>query len=93
MYAGQVVESAPTGTLLNAPRHPYTKALLASLPQYAEPGKPLPTLSGQLNIRATTANGCSFAERCPFATVQCQTDTQNLIEVAPSHSLRCWKFS
>ncbi|MFH1028369.1 MAG: ABC transporter ATP-binding protein, partial [Pseudomonadota bacterium] len=41
MYSGQIVESAPTDLLLSAPRHPYTRALLASLPQYAEPGKPL----------------------------------------------------
>lgn len=93
MYAGQVVESAPTGTLLDDPRHPYTKALLASLPQYAEPGRPLPTLAGQLNISRVAAGGCCFAERCPHATVQCRTETQELIEIAPLHLLRCWKCS
>lgn len=93
MYAGQVVESAPTGTLLSAPRHPYTKALLASLPQYAEPGKPLPTLRGQLNIRSSSGAGCSFAERCPLATARCGIETQDLHEITPKHSLRCWKCS
>ena len=93
MYAGQVVESAPTGTLLSAPRHPYTKALLASLPQYAEPGKPLPTLPGQLDIRRASAVGCSFAERCPLATARCGIETQDLHEITPQHSLRCWKCS
>ncbi|MHB8058049.1 MAG: ABC transporter ATP-binding protein [Desulfuromonadaceae bacterium] len=93
MYAGQVVESAPTGTLLSAPRHPYTKALLASLPQYAEPGKPLPTLPGQLNIRSASGAGCSFAERCPLATARCGIETQDLREITPQHSLRCWKCS
>ena len=91
MYAGQVVESAPTGTLLSAPRHPYTKALLASLPQYAEPGKPLPTLPGQLDIRNASGTGCSFAERCPLATARCNIETQDLHEITPQHSLRCWK--
>ncbi|MDD2581872.1 MAG: ABC transporter ATP-binding protein [Desulfuromonadaceae bacterium] len=93
MYAGQVVESAPTGTLLSTPRHPYTKALLASLPQYAEPGRPLPTLPGQLNIRSVSAGSCSFAERCPLAEEKCRIETQILQDIAPSHSLRCWKCS
>jgi peptide/nickel transport system ATP-binding protein len=93
MYAGQVVESAPTATLLAAPRHPYTQALLASLPQYAEPGRPLPTLAGQLNAREVSAGGCCFAERCPLATARCCTESQQLLEIAPSHFLRCWKCS
>ncbi len=93
MYAGQVVESAPTGMLLSAPRHPYTQALMASLPQYAQPGKPLPALSGQLNIRSATAGGCCFAERCPIAGERCRAELQPLLEIAPSHSLRCWKNS
>lgn len=90
MYAGQVVESAPTGTLLAAPRHPYTQALLASLPQYAEPGMPLPTLTGQMSTR-TAFGGCCFAERCPLAEDTCRSETQQLVEVTPSHFVRCWK--
>ena len=93
MYAGQIVESAPTAALLAAPRHPYTQALLASLPQYAEPGKPLPTLSGQLNAKAAPDGGCCFAERCPLATADCHTESQQLLEIAPSHFVRCWKYS
>jgi peptide/nickel transport system ATP-binding protein len=91
MYAGQIVESAPTGIILNSPHHPYTQALLASLPQYAEPGKPLPTMSGQPSGNAVSLKGCSFAERCPQAEVSCRADFQNLREIAPSHFLRCWK--
>ena len=93
MYAGQIVESAPTATLLGSPRHPYTKALLASLPQYAKPGKPLPTLAGQLDPEAGSGNGCSFAERCPLATAECRTELQPLSEIASAHFLRCWKCS
>lgn len=91
MYAGQVVESAPTGSLLAAPRHPYTQALLASLPQYAEPGMPLPTLTGQPGIRTASGGGCCFADRCPFAEDICRSETQQLVEVTPSHFVRCWK--
>lgn len=93
MYAGQVVESAPTAILLAAPRHPYTQALLASLPQYAEPGKPLPTLAGQLNTGTVSADGCCFAERCALAEDTCRAESQQLIEISPKHSVRCWKCS
>ena len=93
MYAGQVVESAPTGALLASPRHPYTQALLASLPQYAERGKPLPTVAGQLNTRSAAVCGCSFADRCPLATNECRAEFQQLREIAPSHFLRCRKCS
>jgi peptide/nickel transport system ATP-binding protein len=91
MYAGQIVESAPTGLLLSNPRHPYTQALLASLPQYAEPGKPLPSLSGGLNQRASAVQGCCFAERCPLAVSECRCASPDLCEVAPAHFVRCWK--
>ena len=93
MYAGQVVESAPTAALLTSPRHPYTEALLASLPQNAEPGRPLPTMPGQLNIITAHAGGCSFAERCPLAEGTCRSEPQLLREIAPLHTLRCWKCS
>jgi len=93
MYAGQIVESAPTAALLAMPRHPYTQALLASLPQHSEPGSPLPTLSGQCNSRTAPGSGCCFAERCPIALTRCQSETQQLREITPAHSLRCWKCS
>ncbi|MBC7961559.1 MAG: ABC transporter ATP-binding protein [Steroidobacteraceae bacterium] len=91
MYAGQIVESAPTDQLLSDPRHPYTQALLASLPQYAEPGKLLPTFSSQLNQQSMMPAGCTFAERCPLAAKECCSASQKLCEIAPSHYVRCWK--
>lgn len=92
MYAGQIVESAPTAVLLSAPRHPYTQALLASLPQFATPGQPLPTVSDQTNAKMMSGNGCCFSERCPLADAICNAECQELREISPSHMLRCWKF-
>lgn len=91
MYAGQIVEYAPTDQLLSSPRHPYTQALLASLPQYAEPGKALPTMSNQLKQQFGVSVGCTFAERCPFAEQECFSESQKLYEISPSHFVRCWK--
>lgn len=91
MYAGQIVESAPTDLLLSNPRHPYTRALLASLPQYAEPGKPLPTVSNSLNQKSNTPYGCSFADRCPLAVTECRSTATAMCEVAPSHYVCCRK--
>ncbi len=91
MYAGQIVESAPTKMLLANPGHPYTQALLASLPQYAEPGKPLKTVAAQMAGIKMDSPGCSFAGRCPIASKNCFSDAQHLREIEPYHSVRCWK--
>lgn len=91
MYAGEIVESAPTKMLLSAPLHPYTQALLASLPQYAEPGKPLKTLAGQMSAAKPGFTGCAFAPRCPVALPDCFAETQELMEHVPLHAVRCWR--
>ncbi|QEM68174.1 ABC transporter ATP-binding protein [Geobacter sp. FeAm09] len=91
MYAGRIVESAPTAELLAAPRHPYTAALLASLPQNAPPGQPLATLPGQPPGLTNELSGCGFCERCPVAGPPCRTQVPELEEVSPGHYVRCWK--
>jgi oligopeptide/dipeptide ABC transporter ATP-binding protein len=91
MYAGRIVESAPSGELLGNPRHPYTRALLASLPQNAEPGKPLATLTGQPPSLSSVLPGCGFCDRCPLALPECRHQVPELREVAPDHLLRCWR--
>jgi peptide/nickel transport system ATP-binding protein len=92
MYAGRLAEKADTGTLVNAPLHPYTQMLLASLPEvgvrYEDtvltgiPGRPL-TLSNP-------PPGCRFADRCPFAFERCAT-TPPFEQVKPGHYVACWK--
>lgn len=90
MYAGRIVEQAPTERLLENPRHPYTRGLLASLPDMCPPGQPLATIAGQ-PAPASDLPGCDFYNRCPLATTQCQSMTPFLEELEPDHYVRCWK--
>jgi peptide/nickel transport system ATP-binding protein len=91
MYAGRVVEDAPTGELLANPRHPYTMALLASLPQNSEPGKPLTTIPGQAPGLHTAMHGCGFCDRCPAGMDICRQELPIIREISPGHNVRCWK--
>ncbi|ASW55564.1 ABC transporter ATP-binding protein [Plantactinospora sp. KBS50] len=71
MYAGEVVESGPTAQVLHAPRHPYTAALLGSLPRLTGPRHRLATLPGGPPELTTLPPGCRFAARCPIAAPAC----------------------
>jgi peptide/nickel transport system ATP-binding protein len=91
LYAGRVVEEAPTRELFDNPRHPYTLALLASLPQNSEPGKPLTTISGQAPSLHTILPGCGFCDRCPVVQTMCRLESPPIREVSPGHTVRCWQ--
>jgi dipeptide transport system ATP-binding protein len=73
MYAGQMVEEAAAATLFAAPRHPYTAALLAALPERAPDGQRLPTIPGVVPGIDDRPSGCVFHPRCGFATELCTT--------------------
>ena len=75
MYAGQIVEYAPASALFTDPKHPYTQALLASLPDWRRPRTeaPLPTLPGQPPPLTAIPPGCPFAPRCPQRFAPCPT--------------------
>jgi peptide/nickel transport system permease protein len=90
MYAGQVVELAPVGTLFAAPAHPYTRALLASNPIASPRGEPLPAIAGTVPSPARWPVGCHFQDRCPFAVDACRAQPVPLISVdTEDHSARC----
>jgi peptide/nickel transport system ATP-binding protein len=76
MYAGQVVEAAPTETIFEKPLHPYTRGLMEAFPSVTGPLKPLTGIPGAPPDLATPPPGCRFQERCPVAMPQC-------IEVKP----------
>jgi peptide/nickel transport system ATP-binding protein len=92
MYAGKVVEKAPTDAIMNAPRHPYTKLLISSLPKvgvkYSE--KRLRGIPGNPPLLLKAPAGCRFRERCPAACASC-LETPPLVQVAEGHQVACWK--
>lgn len=91
MYAGQILESAATGELLTTPLHPYTRGLLASLPENAEPGAPLMTIPGQPPNLATEISGCPFQERCPDVKSCCNVmPTERAM--GKTHLVKCWNY-
>jgi peptide/nickel transport system ATP-binding protein len=90
MYVGQLVELAPTKTLFNRPRHPYTAALMRAVP-VPDPRIPVGevTLKGEVPSPANPPSGCYFHPRCGFAQERCQQETPALRELAPGHFVRC----
>jgi peptide/nickel transport system ATP-binding protein len=88
MYLGRIVESADHATLWRNPRHPYTRALLASIP-LAKPGrKPATVLAGEVG-QGTPEHGCRFRARCPVAVTQCETDDPALRRLPDGNAVAC----
>ncbi|MGP0029844.1 MAG: dipeptide ABC transporter ATP-binding protein [Acidimicrobiales bacterium] len=73
MYAGQIVEQAEVNDLFARPRHPYTEALLSSIPQLTPPGEHLHAIPGMVPRPDQFAAGCRFSDRCPHAVARCAT--------------------
>jgi len=90
MYAGRIVEEGPARTLIRAPRHPYTLALLGSRAHGAlAKGARLETIGGAPPDLANLPAGCAFAERCRFATESCKSTPPEAVTLEPGHLARC----
>jgi len=91
MYAGRIVERAPTPVLFHEMKHRYTQALFRSIPKITDPAhRRLDTIEGRPPDLATIGPGCPFAPRCRYARDRCTTETPPLLEIAPGHSHACW---
>jgi peptide/nickel transport system ATP-binding protein len=90
MYAGQLVEQGPAEQVLAQPLHPYTRLLLASVPDPARAGeKRIELRKGLASAAVDPPEGCRFVSRCPLAIGVCSTVTPPLVEAAPAQSARC----
>ena len=91
MYLGRIVETAPKKVFAADPRHPYTRALLAAVPQpdphLARPPEPL---EGDVPNPIDPPPGCAFHPRCPHAMERCRLERPIPAEIDQNHSLACW---
>ena len=101
MYAGQVVEQAPTAALFARPLHPYTEGLLASVPRLDAPSARehgrLHGIPGQVPAATAWPEGCRFHPRCPYAWDRCRAEAPPLLDAGGgggadpgTHTVRCW---
>lgn len=89
MYAGQIVETAPTDPLLRRPHHPYTRALLNSVPQLGRDQARLAAIPGQVPQLGCFPSGCRYHPRCSVAQADCSVQEPDLSDVETGRRVRC----
>lgn len=89
MYGGRIFEMGPTNVVLGSPRHPYSSALVESLPGRHTKGRRLLSIPGYVPSLDQLPSGCSFHPRCPFAEAECSQRTPSLEVVASNHWSAC----
>lgn len=92
MYLGRIVEMSESAEVFDDPLHPYTQALISSIPP-SEPGAfdPVP-MQGEVPSPLSPPTGCSFHPRCPLSETQCAEASPALEEVEPMHEVSCWRW-
>jgi oligopeptide/dipeptide ABC transporter ATP-binding protein len=93
MYAGRIVESGPVRQIFNAPAHPYTRALLDSIPRLSEPQGRLSAIDGQPPDPAALPVGCAFHPRCGRVMDACREASPGESAIAERHVARCWLWA
>ena len=93
MYAGRIVEEGAVRDIFNAPSHPYTEALLASVPKMEEDVERLYAIEGQPPLLHDLPVGCAFADRCPYVMDRCREEYPPEFPVAEGHYSACWRLA
>ena len=92
MYSGQSVEIAPTRKLFSNSLHPYTKGLIATIPEITKERTRLKEIPGLAPNPTEKLKGCSFYPRCTYVMDKCKTDTPNMEKISEDHYVRCWLY-
>ncbi|HJX12038.1 MAG TPA: ABC transporter ATP-binding protein [Dehalococcoidales bacterium] len=93
MYAGKIVETATTRELFKAPRHPYTSALINSVPRLDRKDNRLYSIEGQPPSMTDLPRGCRFFPRCSVARDVCREQEPGEVDIGGEHSVSCWRVS
>ncbi len=91
MYAGKIVETATTREIFKTPQHPYTSALMQSVPRLDQKGGRLYSIEGQPPSLMDLPPGCRFFARCPVAEDICQQQEPSEVEIGKGHFVSCWR--
>ena len=91
MYAGRIVERAPSARLFGGARHPYSAGLIQTLPNLQHRQPRLPVIPGGMPNLAIAVPGCRFADRCARVVPQCREHVPPLISIAPGHDVACFR--
>jgi oligopeptide/dipeptide ABC transporter ATP-binding protein len=91
MYAGKIVETASTSEIFKAPRHPYTSALINSVPRLDRKDERLYSIEGQPPSLMNLPPGCRFCDRCPGALDICSKQEPTEKEIGNNHTVSCWR--
>ncbi|MEM0026126.1 MAG: ABC transporter ATP-binding protein [Zestosphaera sp.] len=92
MYAGKIVEEAPTTDLYYKPLHPYTQLLIRSVPNPLKRIERLESIPGMVPSLINPPPGCRFYPRCPYAVDVCRREEPPMTEVEPHHRVACWLY-
>ncbi len=90
MYAGEIVEEAPTPALFAKPAHPYTEGLMAAVPRLDDPKERLAAIPGQVPPATAWPAACRFHPRCPYAWDRCRAEHPPLLDAGAGRTARCW---
>jgi peptide/nickel transport system ATP-binding protein len=93
MYGGKIVEYGPSDSVYNNPRHPYTRALLGSIPRLRGEIRDLTWIPGTPPDLITPPPGCRFHPRCPHVMDRCRREEPPMVEVDKNHYVACWLYT